>query len=271
MAESKHGFSVPRISMETLRKSVSFWEPVVTRYFRSEVRHLERVPSGQSLLVAHHDGGVFPVNGICFGVAWYRHFDFARPMYVLTHDLIHRVFEPFTNLIADSGLVPADRSVMDQVLPTGHDVLVFPGAARESFRPFSERAKIDLGGRTGFVRQALRHQLPIVPVVSAGSHETFIVLRRGARLARWLGLKSLVRSADAFPILAGLPWGVWALPFLPQVPLPAKITTEVLEPIQLDGDPDDPDAVQSGFQRVLSAMQDGLSRLYAERKWPVLG
>lgn len=266
-----HDAPIPDISFDTLRRSHAVWSPIVRHYFRSEVRGLHRFPDEQALIVAHHDGGVIPINGICFGVGYYDHFRFERGMYVLSHDLIHRAFSPFTELLPRSGLVPADRSTMDRVVSTGRDMLVFPGAARETFRPYTERRAIDLGGRTGFVRQALKHRLPIVPVVSAGSHETFFVLRRGARIARFLGLRRLVRSADAFPIMAGLPWGVWGLPFLPQLPLPAKITTEVLEPIRVEGDPDDDVAVRAGFERVLARMREGIDRLYDERRWPILG
>ena len=52
------------------------------------------------------------------------------------------------------------------------------------------------------------------------------------------------------PIIAGLPWGIWALPFLPQLPFPAKITTEVLPLIVVEGDPDRPEDVKAGFDRV---------------------
>lgn len=257
--------------MDTLRASHAVWSPIVRRYFRSTVRHMERIPDRQCLFVAHHDGGVFPVNGVCFGVHWYDHFKFSRGLYVLIHDLIHQMFRPFTQLLPRSGLVPADRFWMDKVVRSGHDLLVFPGAARETFRTYWEREAIDLGGRSGFVKQAMRHGLPIVPVVSAGSHETLIVLRRGARLAKMLGLRKVVRSADAMPILLGLPWGIWALPILPQFPLPATITTEVLEPIHLEGDPDDPVAVQAGFDLVIAAMRAALKRLYAERRYPIFG
>jgi 1-acyl-sn-glycerol-3-phosphate acyltransferase len=262
---------LPRVMMETVRKSHAFFSPVVRRYFRSEVRGLGRIPGQQCILVTHHDGGVLPINGICFGVAWYDHFAFERPLYVLAHDLIHATFKPFTDLLPRSGVVPADRHVMDRVVESGHSVMLFPGAARESFRPFSERSRIDLGGRTGFVRQAMRHRIPIVPFVSAGAHETFFVVRRGARLAKWLGLRKLVRSADVLPLLVGLPWGLWLLPALPQIPLPAKITTEVLEPMTLAGDPNDEGAVKKGFETVLGKMQSALDGLYAERRYPVIG
>ncbi len=262
---------VPEVSIETVRRSVGFFSPIVSTYFRSEVRGMGRIPERQCLIVAHHDGGILPMNGICFGVAWYEFFEFGRPLYVLAHDLIHRVFGSFTQILPRSGVVSADRAMMDEVVQAGHSLLVFPGAARESFRPFSQRKNIDLGGRVGFVRQAMRHGLPIVPIVTAGSHETLYVIRRGARLARFFHLEKIVRSADVMPIIAGLPWGIWALPFLPQLPFPAKITTEVLPPIVVEGDPDRPEDVKAGFDRVLGEMQPALWRLYAERRFPIVG
>lgn len=271
VGENAAKVAVPDVSFETIRRSHAFFGPVSRTYFRSEVRGMRNIPDRQCLIVTHHDGGILPMNGICFGVAWYEFFEFGRPLYVLAHDLIHRVFAPFTDLLPRSGVVHADRSMMDRVVESGHSLLVFPGAARESFRPFWERKKIDLGGRVGFVRQAMRHGMPVVPVVSAGGHETMFVLRRGARLAKWLGINRVVRSGDVLPLVAGLPWGVWALPILPQLPLPAKITTEVLAPIDVAGDPDRPEDVAAGFAHVLDVMQAALDRLYRERRFPVIG
>jgi 1-acyl-sn-glycerol-3-phosphate acyltransferase len=262
---------VPRVDEPTVARSLSVLGPLVRTYFRSTVRGLERVPDGQCLLVTHHDGGVLPVNAICLGVGWYEHFGTGRPLYVLSHDIIHAAFDPLTDLLPRSGLVRADRAMMEAVAREGHSMLVLPGAARESFRTFRDRACIDLGGRTGFVKQAMKLGLPVVPVVSAGSHETVVVLRRGARIAHALGIPKLVRSADVWPLIAGVPWGLWAAPFLPHVPLPAKITTEVLPPIVVAGDPDDAAAVRSGFDRVLEAMRLALKRLYRERRWPIVG
>lgn len=271
---------MPVFDEATVRRSHGVLKPIVERYFRSEVRGMERMPREQTLVVTHHDGGVLPINGICLGVAWYDHFGFERPMYVLTHDLLHSLHGAFTKLLTDSGLVRADRTMMDRALSTGQSVLVFPGAARESFRPFTQRREIDLGGRTGFVAQAIRWGVPVTPVVSAGAHETLFVLSPGTNLAQRLRIPKLVRSGDVLPLLAGFPWGVWALPFIPQIPLPAKITTEVLEPIDLrkalgrtlgPSDADDPETVRRGFDYVLGRMQHALRKLYAERRFPVLG
>ena len=238
------------------------------------------MPTSQTIVITHHDGGLLPINGICFGVAWYDHFKFERPLFVLTHDLLHSLFPSFSRLMTESGLVRADRHTMDATLATGESVLLFPGAARESFRSFWKRREINLGGRSGFIAQAIRWGLPLTPLVSAGAHETAFVLSGGHALAKWLGIPKMVRSGDVLPLMAGLPWGIWALPVLPQIPLPAKITSEVLEPIWLPDalgmrltpqDADNPKIVSAGFDLVLRRMRSHVSRLYDERRWPVLG
>lgn len=274
------GHDVPEIDLHVLGRSHRILSRIVRSYFRSEIRGLERMPSSQTIVITHHDGGMLPINGICFGVHWYDTFGFDRPLYVLTHDLLHSLWDPFSKLMADSGLLRADRRNMDAVLATGESVLLFPGAARESFRSFWQRRNIDLGGRKGFVAQAIRWGLPITPVVSAGAHETVVVLTSGQKLAQKLKIPEIVRSADVLPLLAGLPWGIWAIPFLPQLPIPAKITTEVLEPIHVDQalgrrlqpeDADDDKIVQAGFDLVLARMRAALDRLYDERKYPFIG
>lgn len=274
------GHGVPKIELNVLARSHRILSRLIKSYFRSEVRGMERLPSSQTLIITHHDGGMLPINGICFGVHWYDAFGFERPLYVLTHDLLHSLWDPFSQLMADSGLLRADRRAMDAVLETGHSVLLFPGAARESFRSFWQRRNIDLGGRKGFVAQAIRWGIPITPVVSAGAHETVIVLSSGQKLAQQLRIPKIVRSADVLPLMAGFPWGVWAIPFLPQLPIPAKITTEVLPPIHLPEElgmalephhANDEKIIQAGFDLVLRRMRDAVDRLYDERKYPFIG
>jgi 1-acyl-sn-glycerol-3-phosphate acyltransferase len=135
----------------------------------------------------------------------------------------------------------------------------------------------------GFVIRAIRRGVPVTPVVSAGGHETFFVLWSGASFARWTGVYKHFR-ADAWPLAVGLPWGLWFGPNVPYLPLPSKITVEVLPPIDLREalaprlgrplraeDADDRGIVQAGFELVRDTMRVGVRRLYAERRFPVIG
>ena len=88
-------------------------------------------------------------------------------------------------------------------------------------------AKVDFGGRKGFIRLALDKDVPIVPVVSVGGQETALFLSRGERLAKLLRLDKMFRL-KVLPISIALPWGLNVGDMLGHFPLPAKITIQVL-------------------------------------------
>jgi hypothetical protein len=68
------------------------------------------------------------------------------------------------------------------------------------------------------------------------------------------------------PISLALPWGLNVGDMLGHIPLPAKITIEVLEPIDVSGmDVDD------AYELVLGKMQTALTALDEERGLPLLG
>lgn len=128
---------------------------------------------------------------------------------------------------------------------------------------------IDFNGRKGYVSTAVEAGVPIVPAVSIGGQESQLYLSRGTWLARRLGLKRLLRG-DILPISFGFPFGFSAA-IPPNLPLPAKIVMQVLDPINLTkqfGEDPDVDAVD---EHVRSVMQQALNDLAAKRRFPILG
>jgi 1-acyl-sn-glycerol-3-phosphate acyltransferase len=274
---------LPRPDPAILRATQSIAGPIYDRWFRAEVRYMERIPAGQTMLVGHHDGGVMPLDAACFGVAWFRRFGSERPIRGLMHEIPFHVSSALTRWLHGIGVVSAAPANLEKLLDAGQDVLLYPGATREAFRTYARRRDITLGGRSGFVARALRRGIPVTPIVSAGGHETFFILRQGSRLADWVGLHEHFR-ADSWPLAVGLPWGLWFAPMVPYLPLPSKITIEVLPPIDLRAalaerlgrpvtaaDAADSAVVRAGFELVLGRMRAGVGRLYDERRWPVLG
>jgi 1-acyl-sn-glycerol-3-phosphate acyltransferase len=127
---------------------------------------------------------------------------------------------------------------------------------------------IDFAGRTGYVRTAIETGVPIVPMVSIGGQETQLFLARGDSIARRLGLKRA--RMEILPISIGFPFGLSAI-FPPNVPLPSKIVTRVLKPIDIAAQfGDDPDVDEVDFH-VRGVMQAALDELARERRFPVLG
>lgn len=117
-----------------------------------------------------------------------------------------------------------------RALRAGGVVLVFPGGIYDAYRPTVAENVIDFNGRTGYVRAAIEAQVPIVPVVSIGGQEGQLFLTRGTWLAKRLGL-SRWRS-DILPVTVGLPFGL-SMIMPPNLPLPTKIVSQVLEPIDV--------------------------------------
>jgi hypothetical protein len=107
-------------------------------------------------------------------------------------------------------------------------------------------------------------------VVAIGGQETSLFLSRGDRIARALRLDRLLRL-KVMPVSLAIPWGLNVGDFLGHVPLPAKLTIEVLPAIDLVeqfGEDPDPDEV---YDHVIRLMQETLDALAAERRFPVIG
>ena len=132
------------------------------------------------------------------------------------------------------------------------------------------RWRVEFAGREGFVRLALAADVPIVPVVSIGGQETALFITRGERAAHALHLDTRFRL-KVLPVSLALPWGLDVGDLFGHIALPAKITIQVLRPIDLRerfGPAPDVDAV---YRAITNLMQRTLDELAAERRWPVIG
>src|SRR5829696_5755407 len=238
-------------------------------WFRGEVRSLEQIPQeGPLLLVGNHSGGNMTPDTIVFTLAFNTFFGVERPFYQLAHSLV--LTSPVGPFLRKFGTVAASHENARKALDSDAAVLVYPGGDWEVNRPTWEANKIDFAGRKGFIRLALDAGVPIVPIVSVGGQETAIFLTHGDRLAKLLRLDKLLRL-KTLPVNLLLPWILNIGDFLGHLPLPAKITVQVLEPIDLReryGPAPDIDRI---YADITSLMQSKLNELAAERRLPVVG
>jgi 1-acyl-sn-glycerol-3-phosphate acyltransferase len=249
-------------------RQISNWVgPVIKRYFRAEVRGLDSMPAaGGALLVSNHSGGMFTPDVLVFAPEFYKRFGFDRPVYTLAH---YGVFiGPLGNWLRRAGVIEATRENAAQALRDGAVVLVFPGGDYDSYRPTFTENVIDFNGRQGYVRTAIETGVPIVPMVSIGAQETQLFLARGDSLARRLGLTKA--RMEILPISVGFPFGASVI-FPPNLPLPAKIVTRVLDPIDIAAEFGDNPDVDEVDLHVRAVMQKALDELARERRFPVLG
>jgi 1-acyl-sn-glycerol-3-phosphate acyltransferase len=254
---------------EHIRRTLPWLKAINAAYFRPEVRGLENIPVGEpSLLVGNHSGGLLIADTFVLSAAFYDHFGPDRRFHQLAHDVAAK--SPALGLIRRYGVVPASHDNARAAFKLGAPVLVYPGGDYETFRPSWHGDQIEFGGRQGFVRLALEENVPIVPVVAIGGQETALFLTRGQRAAKLLRLDKLTRI-KVLPVSIGPPLGINLLDLPGRIPLPAKITIQVLPPIDLRERFGDDVDQEAAYEQITAEMQDSLSELSEERTLPVVG
>ena len=253
---------------DLLEPSLALGRWLGQHYFRVAVHGGERVPAtGPALLVGNHSAGLMPVDAL-FAIDDIRaRHGAGRVVHPLVHDFAYQA--PRLGRHARRfGVLRASRENAAAAFADDRIVLVYPGGDKDAFRPYGERNRIVLAGRKGFVRLALAHRVPVIPLVSVGLHESLVVLTRGERIAQKLELKRLLRTEVA-PLALMFPWGLApaAVPFLP---LPTDIEMRFGEPIRLEGEADDEAALDAGYRRVEAAMQAILDDL-SDGRVPLVG
>lgn len=241
------------------------------RYFDAEVAGFDTLPEqGPMLLVGNHSGGVIVPDTAVTLAAWYRERGLGDPLLGLAFDGAFGV-PGFETLMRKIGEIPASHENAELALNSGNSVLVYPGGAREAFRPWTERNQIVFSGHRGFIKLALRTGVPVVPVVAHGGHHTTLVLSRGEEIAKRLGMAERYRLSIA-PVVFQVPWGI-SLPLLPGLPLPAKIKVELGPPLDWSAygpsAADDPAIVDRCYEEITTKMQSTLDRLARELPYPL--
>jgi 1-acyl-sn-glycerol-3-phosphate acyltransferase len=226
---NEYGYDAYGLSPEFLRRGLLPGALLYRFYFRTEVRDIERVPPGRCLLVANHSGQL-PFDAMLLAVALLLDAEPPRIARGMGEYWIPRL--PFFGTAAARGgaLVGTPENCR-HMLENDECVMVFPEGVRGMNKAFRERYRLQRFGQ-GFARVALETGTPVVPVGIVGCEEQQPGLANLPRLARLLGM-------PAFPLTPTFPW----LGPLGLLPLPVKVHILFGEPIELEGDSDDEDAV----------------------------
>jgi 1-acyl-sn-glycerol-3-phosphate acyltransferase len=238
-------------------------ERTLVNYHRAEVFGVERIPKGRGLYVGNHSAGSMLLDSYIAGWAIYKHGGMKDVPYALAHDLVldlpvaKQLFRPV-------GAIRANHENAARVFHHGHKLMVYPGGEAETFRAFRNRNKIMFDGRLGYIRLALRHDVPIIPIVGQGAHGAFIVIDEMRWLAKLLRTDKILR-VKTWPLTFSLPWGITLGPPPLFFPLPVKIRVEFLEPIVFRDTGEDAAKdrkyVEQCARQVETAMQKALTRL----------
>ena len=204
----------------------ALYEPIYSRWFRTEWEGLEKIPAqGGALLVANHAGAIpsdAPV--IMHGIEK----ELGRPVYGLA-DYFFRTVPVVGTLWARAGGVSARPANAYRLLKEQRQLaLVFPEGTKGPSKSYTDRYQLRRFGRGGFIEIAMRAGVPVIPIAVVGSEEAMPVVFRLPTLAKALGVPYVPVTAN---LLAMGPLGV-------VMPFPAKFKLRVLDPVDFDVPPD---------------------------------
>lgn len=241
-------------------------EKLAKQWHRFELTGLENIPEGPGLYVGNHNGGLLSIDSFLFANEAYREYGIDAVPYGLAHDFIMKA--PVSKQIMSKlGGVPAGHEIANKLFKAGKKVLVYPGGDIDSLRPYRERNEVKFDGRMGYIRLALRNNVPIIPLVAYGAQGTIYVISDNQFLAKFLRLDKLFR-VKVLPLMLSFPWGLTLGVSPPYIPFPTKISMEVLEPIYFDRSgvaaAEDDDYVKKCNDWVWSRLQDSLSSMAIE-------
>ena len=199
-------------------------------YFRVDSFDIERVPQGRVLLIANH-AGQFAYDGAMLSVSMLLHASPPRIARGMGEYFLFRM--PWVGTSgARMGMMVGTPANCVHMLEAEQCVMVFPEGARGANKPFRKRYQLQGFGQ-GFMRLALQTGTPIVPIGIVGSEEQQPGLANFESTGRALGLPSL-------PITISSPWlGLLG----PAFALPTKYRIYFGEPMRLDGDGGEEDAL----------------------------
>lgn len=247
---------------------------VYQNYFRVQTDGWENIPpTGKVLLIGSHNGGLAAPDTVMMTYDWFRQFGTDRLAYALMEPKVWQVLPGLARLAAQVGTIQPHPDLVRAALRRDAAVLIYPGGAKDVFRPHSLRNKIYFHGHKGFIKLALQEKAPIIPFISHGAHSTLIVLAdiypQLQQLHKW-GMPWLGGfDPGVFPIYLGLPWGLGVGP-LPNIPLPIPLHTRVCSPILFERYGQeasrDREYVEQCYHRVCQQMQQELDRLVEEKE-----
>ncbi len=166
---------------------VSLMDPLLNFYyrywFRVETEGIENIPTGGGALLVSNHSGALPPDAPMIMQAIRNEHPSPRPLYMLGEHWF-KGYPGVAMMVNKMGLVPAHRENAQRLLhDEGRLAIVFPEGQKGTRKLYWQRYRLRRFGRGGFVRTAIRAQVPIVPIALVGGRRGDADLRPPEALA----------------------------------------------------------------------------------------
>lgn len=239
-------------------------EPLLNFYyrywFRVEVEGIENVPADSGALLVSNHSGALPPDAPMIMQAIRNEHSSPRPLYMLGEHWF-KGYPGVSMIVSKMGVVPAHRENAQRLLnDEGRLAIVFPEGQKGSRKVYWQRYRLRRFGRGGFVRTAIRAQVPIVPIALVGGEEAMPIFAHLRTLQKLTGL-------IYFPITPSFPHFGLAAPLMY---MPSKFKIRFMEPIDMSQYPpetaSDPAEVQNISEGIRARIQRELDDMVGKRK-----
>ncbi|KAJ1624323.1 diacylglycerol acyltransferase-domain-containing protein [Pavlovales sp. CCMP2436] len=211
----------------------------------------ESFDPAQQYMVVWHPHGAFTYSALCYGgllsllrqpVRWYT----GVASILFKVPLLRQIL-----LLLNARR--CDASVLRALLAEGHSVGLQPGGIAEQLRTTHMQEQAFFPPNLSFLRLALEHGTPLLPVYIFGENQLFRTTPTLQRFAR--------RIFALSGIPAVVPLGRWGLPWL--IPRPTNVLIAFGQPVYA-GPPQEP--TDAAVEEVFTRYSAELNRLFEEHK-----
>lgn len=178
---------------------------------------------------------------------------------------VHFVIPGARAFLHSIGIIEGTPENCRAAMERGEHILVFPGGGSEVMKVKGQKYQLLWKQRMGFVRLAMEHGYPIVPIAAVGAEECYdIVWDRRDYLKTPLGsliARLPIKEDELPPVVKG-----WAGTPLPR---PERFYFKVMPPMPTSafkGQQNDDTVVQRFRQKVKDALEDGIGLLLEYRE-----
>ena len=242
---NRYGLDPYGISRDALERFYGALGWFYRYYFRVRCSGAHHVPDeGGAMLIGNHSGGL-PVDAGMVITSLLMDRDLPRHAHGMVEYFAQKW--PFISIIFNRvGQFTGLPQHAERLLRDGRLLMVFPEGARGTGKLYKDRYKLVRFG-TGFMRLALRTNVPIVPFAFIGGEEAIPTMFHLKRLAKLVGVPYIPVPIQLVPI-----------------PLPVRCQVIYGEPMHFEGDGDESDEVieahvQRVRERVEALIEEGLS------------
>ena len=139
------------------------------KYHSYKIMGLEKIPHNTGfIIISNHSFLAYDM--LFFMKAYYK--QTGRLIRGVTDHTIFKV-PLLRDLFLKLGILDGTMENSSKILSNNYGLIIYPGGAREAMKPSSEKYQLRWQGRYGFIKLAIKNNVPVIPIVSKGNDDIF--------------------------------------------------------------------------------------------------